>query len=117
MATRCGCTSSKRHNQRKPRDGEPSVKLKYGLISVDDHVLEPPHLWTERLSSSTWGERVPHVEQSDAGEWWVLDDQKLPLAGRGSVGAALADRATSPMRWADVPAPAHSPAERLKAMD
>jgi predicted TIM-barrel fold metal-dependent hydrolase len=93
------------------------VKLKYGLISVDDHVLEPPQLWTERLSSSTWGERVPHVEQSDAGEWWVVGDQKLPLAGRGSVGAALADRATSPMRWADVPAQAHSPAARLTAMD
>ena len=93
------------------------MKLKYGLISVDDHVLEPPQLWTERLSSSRWGERVPHVEQSDAGEWWAVDDQKLPLAGRGSVGAALADRATSPMRWADVPPQAHSPAERLKAMD
>jgi predicted TIM-barrel fold metal-dependent hydrolase len=93
------------------------VKLKYGLISVDDHVLEPPQLWTERLGSSTWGERVPHIEQSDAGEWWVVDDQKLPLAGRGSVGAALADRATSPTRWADVPAQAYSPAERLKAMD
>ena len=93
------------------------MKLKYGLISVDDHVLEPPQLWTERLSTNTWGERVPHVEQSDAGEWWVVDDRKLPLAGRGSVGATLADRATSPMRWAEVPVQAHSPAERLTAMD
>jgi predicted TIM-barrel fold metal-dependent hydrolase len=93
------------------------VKLKYGLISVDDHVVEHPQLWTERLSSARWGDRIPHVEQADDGECWVVGGQKLPLTGRGSVGATLADRAAPPTRWADVPPAAYVPAERLKAMD
>jgi predicted TIM-barrel fold metal-dependent hydrolase len=93
------------------------VDLKYGLISVDDHVLEHPRVWMERLSSAKWGERIPHVEQSDGTECWVIDGNTLPLIGRGSVGALLSDRAASPAHWSDVPLPAYVPSERLKAMD
>jgi uncharacterized protein len=93
------------------------MELKYGLISVDDHVVEPPQLWTERLSRARWGERIPHVEESDGDACWVVDGRTLPLVGRGSVGATLADRAVSLRRWADMPESAYVPAERLKAMD
>jgi hypothetical protein len=24
------------------------------LVSVDDHVIEPPHVWSDRLPKSTW---------------------------------------------------------------
>ena len=48
------------------------MDLKYGLVSVDDHVQEHPEVWTQRLSSSKWGDRIPHVEQtSDGTEYWV----------------------------------------------
>ncbi|MBV9579014.1 MAG: amidohydrolase [Chloroflexi bacterium] len=93
------------------------MDLKYGLISVDDHVLEHPRVWEERMSKTTWGDRIPHVVQSDGVEGWVVDGRALPLTGRGSVGALLPDRAAAPARWADVPSPAYDPAERLKAMD
>jgi uncharacterized protein len=94
------------------------VELKYGLISADDHVLEHPRVWTERLSQAGWGDRIPHVvEQPDGTERWLIDGTMLPLAGRGSVGAPLADTAAAPARWADMPTSAYVPAERLKAMD
>ncbi len=94
------------------------MELKYGLISVDDHVLERPEVWTHRMSKSKWGDRIPHVEsQPDGTECWVLDGKKLPLAGVASVGAAMADRSLEPQRWEDVPGSAYVPAERLKAMD
>ncbi len=93
------------------------MDLKYGLISVDDHVLEHPRVWEERLSKTTWGDRIPHVEQSDGLERWVVDGKPLPLTGRGSVGALLADRAASPAHWSDVPTQAYVPSDRLKAMD
>jgi predicted TIM-barrel fold metal-dependent hydrolase len=93
------------------------VDLKYGLISVDDHVVEHPRVWEERLSKAKWGERVPHVEQSDGVECWVVDGSSFPLTGRGSVGALLADRAASPTRWSEVPPQAYVPSERLGAMD
>ena len=30
-----------------------------GFVSADDHVQEPPDLWTERLSRSRFGDRIP----------------------------------------------------------
>src|SRR5437870_4445999 len=73
------------------RDG--AVQLKYGLISVDDHVQEPPDLWTRRLATGGWGNRVPHIEQADDGaERWVADGRVL-LHGRvASAGCLMPDR-------------------------
>lgn len=94
------------------------MDLKYGLVSVDDHVQEHPQVWTQRLSASKWGNRIPHVEHtSDGTEYWMVDDQKLPLNGVASVGAAMPDRTAAPQRWAEVPAMTYDPAERLRAMD
>jgi predicted TIM-barrel fold metal-dependent hydrolase len=94
------------------------LQLKYGLISADDHVQEHPEVWTQRLSHSRWGDRMPHIEQqSDGTEHWVVDGQKVPLAGVASVGAALPDRTLEPQRWEEVPKLTYVPAERLQAMD
>jgi predicted TIM-barrel fold metal-dependent hydrolase len=94
------------------------MELKYGFISVDDHVQEPPEVWTQRLSKAQWGDRIPHVErQADGSEHWVVDGQKLPLPGVALAGAAMADRAREPQRWEEVPKVAYIPAERLTAMD
>ena len=94
------------------------MELKYGLISVDDHVQEVPDLWTGRLSKARWGERIPRiVRESDGTERWVVDGQVLLDHGVARTGALMADRNQEPKRWDDVPAPAYLPAERLKAMD
>jgi uncharacterized protein len=88
------------------------------LISVDDHVQEPPDLWTRRLSGARWGQRIPHVKQAaDGTEHWLIDGE--PLAG-GQVAHAAAfmpDSNMEPARWEDVPPAAYVPAERIKAMD
>ncbi len=39
-----------------------------GFISVDDHVLEHPQVWTQRLSRAKWGDRIPHIEQAQVDE-------------------------------------------------
>lgn len=94
------------------------MERKYGLISVDDHVQEHPEVWTRRLSRARWGDRIPHLEtQPDGTQHWIVDGQKLPLAGVAAVGAVMADRTHEPQRWEDVPPAAYVPAERLKAMD
>jgi uncharacterized protein len=94
------------------------MQVKYGLISVDDHVQEPPELWTQRLSKSRWGERMPRLERTaDGRQRWVADGQVL-LDGRlARVGALMADRNCEPNRWEEVPPAAYLPSERLKAMD
>jgi predicted TIM-barrel fold metal-dependent hydrolase len=94
------------------------MELKYGFVSVDDHVSEPPDLWTSRLSKDKWGERIPHVERkSDGSERWLIDGQPLGVGGVALAGAAMPDRVQEPQRWEDVPRVAWSPSERLKAMD
>jgi predicted TIM-barrel fold metal-dependent hydrolase len=94
------------------------VNRKFGLISVDDHVQETPNLWTERLSQSRWGDRIPHLEKGpDGSERWVADGRLLLDGKVATVGAVMADRTQEPRRWEDVPTAAYRPADRLKAMD
>src|SRR5262245_65071965 len=93
------------------------MQLKYGVISVDDHIQEPPDLWTRRLPKNRWGDRIPHMQRGDNGiEQWVVDGQLL-LDAAGRAGALMADRNSEPRRWSDVPPAAYVPSERLKAMD
>lgn len=94
------------------------MQLNYGFISVDDHVQEPPDLWTTRLARSGWGDRVPHLERTAEGaERWVVDGKVL-LGGAVSKGSAfMADRNAEPARWEEVPPEAYLPAARLSAMD
>ena len=88
------------------------------FISVDEHVQEPPEVWTQRLSRQKWGERIPHVERRANGtERWVVDGREIDLAGVADCGAAMAQRTENPQRWADVPAVVYDPQKRLKAMD
>ncbi len=93
------------------------MEANYRLLSVDDHVLEHPSVWADRLSRERWGDRIPHIESVDGVDQWVIGGRKLELTGRGSVGAVLADRAATPARWPEVPQQAYQPAERLTAMD
>lgn len=89
-----------------------------GLISVDDHVQEHPELWSQRLSKTRWGKRIPHLEtQADGTQRWVADGQVLPLSGVGLTGALMDDRTRVPQCWEEVPKAAYVPAERLRAMD
>jgi predicted TIM-barrel fold metal-dependent hydrolase len=77
------------------------------IISVDDHVVEPPDLWANRLPSRyrdrgprvmrekgrTQGDFGPWTRDADAGEWgdiWYYDDVVMPL-GRLSAALGLGD--------------------------
>lgn len=94
------------------------MQLKYGFISVDDHVQEPPNLWTDRLAKSRWSDRIPHIERtSDGAERWVVDGKVLLGGAVARAGALMPDRNVEPTRWDEVPPAAYLPAERLKTMD
>jgi uncharacterized protein len=88
------------------------------FISVDDHVQEPPDLWTSRLSASQWGDRIPHLERAgDESERWVAGGQELLAGGVARAGSFMPDRNREADRWDQVPPAAYVPSERLKAMD
>jgi len=88
------------------------------FISTDEHVQEPPHLWTRRLSQAKWGDRIPHLDrQADGTERWIVDGNPLALAGAASAAALMPERTREPQCWEEVPAMAYVPRERLRAMD
>ncbi len=94
------------------------MQRKYGFISVDDHVQEPPDLWTSRLSKARWGDRIPHLAANgDGAEHWVVDGEVALGGDVARTGALMDDRNAEPATWDDVPKAAYEPAARLEAMD
>jgi predicted TIM-barrel fold metal-dependent hydrolase len=94
------------------------MALKFGVISVDDHALEPPDLWAKRMSQAKWGDRIPQVvRQADGTERWVIDRQVSTSDSLAPTGALSNDRAVEAQRWSEVPESAYDPKARLKAMD
>jgi len=49
-----------------------------GLISVDDHVIEPPDLWADRVARAD-RDRAPHVIEEDGVSVWVYEDQRVRI--------------------------------------
>ena len=90
---------------------------RFHVVSADDHVQEPPDLWTSRVSKR-YGDHVPRVvAQADGSERWVFDN-KVRLDRRlAATGALSSERHKEPQRWSDVPREAFDPSARLKAMD
>jgi hypothetical protein len=44
----------------------------FTLFSVDDHIVEPRHVWSERVPAK-FKDRAPHVIEQDGAEMWVWD--------------------------------------------
>ncbi|MGH7887609.1 MAG: amidohydrolase family protein [Candidatus Binatia bacterium] len=87
------------------------------IISAVERVIEPPHVWTERLAQSKFGARIPHLERHNGGDVWIIDGRVIPLSEVVQAGALMPERTSVPTRWEEVPKAAYDPAARLIAMD
>jgi uncharacterized protein len=58
-------------------DVEP-LHRRFAVADVDSHVIEPPDLWTSRVSKK-WGDQVPHVRYHERRQedWWYVGSRKL----------------------------------------
>jgi predicted TIM-barrel fold metal-dependent hydrolase len=88
------------------------------LISVDDHLVEPPTMFEGRLPRK-FAERTPRVIQTgDGGEAWLLDGLVLPeIAINAVVGRDVEQRFIEPARFAEVRRGTWDIAERIRDMD
>jgi predicted TIM-barrel fold metal-dependent hydrolase len=78
--------------ERRPR--------RFTLISVDDHLVEPPHMFEGRLPKRLQ-ERAPRVRLDEAGmEYWDYDGQRHYKVGLNAVvGRPMAERSFEPSRF------------------
>jgi len=55
------------------------------LVSVDDHVCEPPDMW-ERHLDAKWKSRAPRLlHKQDGSDVWVFEGQQIPNVGLNAV--------------------------------
>ncbi len=87
------------------------------LISVDDHILEPPTLWTDRVASKD-KERAPHIVKSEKGERWVYDGKKLPTSGLSAVvGKSKEEFSPEPIGYDEMRPGCYDAVARVEDMD
>ena len=96
-----------------------TLKLKYGVISTDEHVQEAPDVWTSRMSKEKWGSDIPQIVDLEDGSqtWHIRGESAIGDYGVAIVNAAMKPRHSWPRRWEDVPPETYTPSERLKVMD
>lgn len=93
------------------------LKLKYGVVSTDEHIQEADDTWTGRMSKEKFGDDIPHIGDMPDGtqQWFISGKPKGPRIASG--GVAVTPKLKVPTRWEFVPKNTYVPAERLKAMD
>jgi predicted TIM-barrel fold metal-dependent hydrolase len=87
------------------------------LISVDDHVLEPPNVWVDRVPAKD-RDRAPHLVVDGDEDYWVYEDLRLPSSGLSAVvGKKKEDFSPAPITYRDMAPGCYDPVERAKDMD
>ncbi|HVA09690.1 MAG TPA: hypothetical protein VNG12_23445, partial [Acidimicrobiales bacterium] len=67
------------------RRPEPSRRdRRYLVISVDDHFVEPPGLFVDRVPG-VLRDSVPRVVSEEQMDYWLVDGDKRPYVGGDSV--------------------------------
>jgi predicted TIM-barrel fold metal-dependent hydrolase len=87
------------------------------LISVDDHVLEPPHLWVDRVPAKD-RERAPHMIVEGDMDYWVYDGKRHPSSGLSAVaGKSKEEFSPEPVTYAEMRPGCYDPKARVDDMD
>ena len=92
---------------------------KFRVIDTDTHIVEPYDLWTSRISTTKWGEKVPHVKHvKDEGEdFWFFNGERLGPAAGTSMAGWHEHAPKHPKTWNEVDPHSSDADLRLKKMD
>ena len=58
--------------------------MAFDLISVDDHIIEPPNVWTDRLPAQH-REAGPHVVEAEGRQYWEYEGERSSTMGLNAV--------------------------------
>ncbi len=89
----------------------------YRLISTDDHIIEPPDVWKDRLEAR-FQDRAPRIVDDGESEQWIFEGTTIKNVGL-SVMAGRPYEKYSPkaVRFAEMRPGCFDPRERLADMD
>ncbi|MHB8665574.1 MAG: amidohydrolase family protein [Acidimicrobiales bacterium] len=90
-------------------------------MSADDHMIEPPHLWVDRVPAA-YRDRCPRIVEVDGRQAWSYEDELVyipmgscrPLPGLSEAGSPPAPGTA---RFDEIRPGCYDPVERLKDMD
>ncbi len=88
------------------------------LISADDHIIEPGHVWTSRAPAKL-KERAPKVVVSDDGtEMWKVEDRLTPNIGLSTMaGRSYEEFTVKAQNFKDMRPGCYDAQERIKDLD
>jgi predicted TIM-barrel fold metal-dependent hydrolase len=87
------------------------------LISVDDHVLEPAHLWVDRVAAKD-RDRAPNLVAESDMEYWVYDGKRFPSSGLSAVaGKSKEEFSPEPVTYAEMRPGCYDSRARIEDMD
>jgi len=88
------------------------------IVSVDDHVIEPPNVWMDRLPSKYKDVAPRIIKESDGQEYWVYEDKKMVTGGLGAVaGRKKEDITVEGYPYSEMLPGCYDPVARLADMD
>src|SRR5580704_3071298 len=101
MANQVAGTESARGSALLP-DPKPRA-IRVPIISVDDHLIEPPDLFEGRMPSRL-SDRAPRiVEDADGTKAWLYEDRRYPNIGLNAViGRPREDWSMDPARFEEM---------------
>jgi predicted TIM-barrel fold metal-dependent hydrolase len=86
-------------------------------IDTDTHITEPPDVWTARVSTKKWGDKVPHIKQIEGRDVWFIGDQTVGSPGHTSPAGFEGSFPDARMGYHDILKSTFEPKERLAHMD
>ena len=88
--------------------------MQYDLFSVDDHIIEPPNVWSDRLPAALQ-EAGPHVVEADGRQFWLFEGRRGETMGLNAVaGKEYSEYSMDPVRYSDMIPGCYDPVERAK---
>ena len=88
------------------------------IISVDDHLIEPPDLFEQRLPAA-FGDAAPHIVEDESGnQHWLFESRRYPNIGLNAVvGRPRSEWSMDPARFDEMRPGCFAIDERIADMD
>lgn len=94
-----------------------TVRNPYRIVSADQHVNEPPDLWTSRVPAK-FKERAPRQQRFEEGDAWIIEGVADPINfGMNACAGLEPENQRTWLHWEQVRKGGYIGSERLAEMD